>query len=38
MFKSSIKKEEDAFHHQIRLKCQEETSEILRLERSFVWC
>ena len=36
MFKSSIQQEEDSFHQQIRLKCKEETSEILHMEHSFV--
>ena len=30
--------EEDSFHQQIGLKFKEETSKMLHLEHSFVWC
>jgi hypothetical protein len=36
--KSSIQQEEDSPHQQIRLRANEETSEVLHLEHSFVWC
>jgi hypothetical protein len=35
--KSSIR-QEDSFHQQTGLKCKEETSKVLNLEHSFVWC
>jgi hypothetical protein len=35
--KSSIQ-QEDSFHQQTGLKFKEETSKVLHLERSFVWC
>jgi hypothetical protein len=36
--KSSINQEEDSLHQQIRHRAKEETSEVLHLEHSFVWC
>ena len=36
--KSNIQQEEGSFHQQIRLKFKEETSKVLQLEYSFVWC
>jgi len=36
--KSSIQHEEDSFHKQIGLKFKKETSKVLRLEFSIVWC
>jgi hypothetical protein len=36
--KSNIQQEEDSFHQQIGLKFKEETSKVLNLEHSFVWC
>lgn len=36
--KSGIQKKEDSFHQQIGLTFMEETSEILYLEHSSVWC
>ena len=36
--KSSIQQEEGSSHQQTELKCKEETSKVLRLERSFLWC
>ena len=36
--KGSTQQEEDCFHLQIGLKFKEETSELLRLEHSIVWC
>jgi hypothetical protein len=36
--KSSIQQEEDYFHQQTGLKFKEETSKVLHLEHSFVWC
>jgi hypothetical protein len=36
--KSSIQQEEDSFHQQTGLKFKEETSKVLHLEHSFVWC
>jgi hypothetical protein len=38
MAKSSIQQEEDALHQQIGLTFKEETSEMLHLEHSLVWC
>jgi hypothetical protein len=35
--KSSIQ-QEDSFHQKTGLKFKEETSKVLRLEHSFVWC
>jgi hypothetical protein len=35
---SSIQQKEDCFPHQVGLKFDEETSEVLHLEKSFVWC
>jgi len=35
---SSIQQDEGSFHQQIRLKFREETSRVLHLERSYVWC
>jgi len=34
----NIQKEEDFFHQQIGPKLKEETSKVLHLEHSFVWC
>ena len=36
--KAAFNKKEDSFHQQVVLKCMEETSEVLHLEYSFVWC
>jgi hypothetical protein len=36
--KSSIQHEEDSFHHQSGLEFKEETSEVLQLEHTSVWC
>jgi hypothetical protein len=36
--KSSIQQEEKSFHQQTGLKFTEETSKVLHLEHSFVWC
>jgi hypothetical protein len=36
-WQSSIQKEENSFHQQIRLKCKEETVKLLRLEHGFLW-
>jgi len=36
--KSSIQQEEDSFHQQTGLEDKQETSEVLHLEHSFVWC
>ena len=36
--KSSIQQEEEYFHQQIGLTFKEETSEVLHLEHSIVWC
>jgi hypothetical protein len=35
---SSIQQEEESFHQQTGLKLKEETSKVLHLEHSFVWC
>jgi hypothetical protein len=35
---SSIQQEEVSFHQQTGLKFKEETSELLHLEHSFLWC
>jgi hypothetical protein len=37
-WKSSIQQEEDSFHQQTGLKFKEETSKVLHLEHSFLWC
>jgi hypothetical protein len=34
----SLSTEEDSFHQQTSLKFEEETSKVLHLEHSFVWC
>jgi hypothetical protein len=36
--KSYVQQEEDSLYQQIGLTFQEETSKILQLEHSFVWC
>jgi hypothetical protein len=36
--KSSIQQEENAFLQEIGLKFEEETNEVLHLERSVLWC
>jgi hypothetical protein len=36
--KNSIQQEEKSFHQQTGIKFKEETSKVLHLERSFVWC
>jgi hypothetical protein len=36
--KSGIQKEEKSFHKETGLEFKQETSEMLHLERSFVWC
>jgi hypothetical protein len=38
MAKSSIQQEEEYFHQQTGLKYKEETSKVLHLEHSFLWC
>jgi len=35
---SCIQQEEDSFYEHIGLGIEEETSEVLRLEHSFIWC
>jgi len=37
-WQSSIQQEEDYFHRQNELKFKKETSKVLRMEHSFVWC
>jgi hypothetical protein len=36
--KNSIQQEEKSFHQQTGIKFKEETSKVLHLEHSFVWC
>jgi len=36
--KNTIQQEEDSFHQQTGLVDKQETSEMLHLEHSFVWC
>ena len=36
--KSTIQQEENSFHQQIKLKFKAETSKLLHLEHSFLWC
>jgi hypothetical protein len=38
MAKAEFKKKKNLFYQQIGLKLEEETSEMLHLERGFVWC
>jgi hypothetical protein len=38
VYRSSKWREEESFYQQIGLKFEEETSEVLRLEHSSVWC
>jgi hypothetical protein len=38
MAKNSIQQEEKSFHQQTGIKFKEETSKVLHLEHSFVWC
>ena len=38
MAKAAFKQEEESFYQQIGLQFEEETSEVLRLEHSSVWC
>jgi hypothetical protein len=35
---ASIQQEEKSFHQQTGIKIKEETSKVLHLEHSFVWC
>ena len=37
-WQSSIQREEDYFHQQNELKFKKETSKVLHMEHSFVWC
>jgi hypothetical protein len=36
--KSRFQQDEESFHQQIGLRFEEDTSEVLHLEYSFVWC
>ena len=38
MAKAAFKQEEESFYQKIGLQFEEETSEVLRLEHSSVWC
>jgi hypothetical protein len=37
-WQNRIQQEEESLHQQIRHRAKEETSEVLHLEHSFVWC
>jgi hypothetical protein len=37
-WQSSIQREEDYFHRQNKLRFKKETSKVLHMEHSFVWC